>query len=160
MARKCNVCDSKKLDEINEKLVASTPIAVLSRNYGITWDSLKRHKQNHLPKALKESRAIQEVTRADNLLDQIEELRTKAISLLTKAENAGDLKTALQGIGQARACLELLAKIRGELAQEGTVNIMISAEWIELRSIILQVLEPYPKARQNLLERLNGVKIG
>ncbi len=68
----------------------------------------------------------QEVAQADNLLEQVQNLQAKALSILAKAEAAGDLRTALQGIREARSCLELLAKLQGELQQEGTVNITLA----------------------------------
>ena len=45
---------------------------------------------------------------ADDLLGQVRALRSKAMSILLAAERQGDLRTALAGIREARACLELL----------------------------------------------------
>ncbi len=98
-----------------------------------------------------------EVARGDSLLEQVQFLQDKAISLLGKAENAGDMKTALQGVREARGCLELLAKMQGELAQEGTINISVNPEWLELRAVILQAVEPFPEAREAITGALQGV---
>jgi len=82
------------------------------------------------------------------------ELRDRALSILTKAEQAGDLKTALQGIREARGCLELLARLQGELQEGTTINILVNPQWIELRTLILKTLEPYPEARLRLAQAL------
>ena len=125
MARKCKVCSHPKLNEINQSLIQSRNISELSRKYGIPWDSLKRHKELHLPALLQKAQEAEEVSQADTLLAQVEELKAKAWKLLNKAERAGDLRTALSGVREAKGCLELLAKMQGELQQEGTVNVSL-----------------------------------
>ena len=94
---------------------------------------------------------------ADTILDQLKQLQQRAMKLLDKAEAAGDLRAALQGVREAKGCLELLAKLQGDLAQEGTVNILVSPSWISLRTIILRTLEPYPEAKARITEALSEV---
>lgn len=159
MARKCKVCEHSKLDEINKSLIECQNISEISRDYDIPWNSLDKHKKNHLPAALSQARQAGEVSRADTLLEQVKQLQDKACSLLDKAESAGDMKTALTGVREARSCIELLAKLQGELQQEGTVNVTISPEWMELRTVILQAVEPFPDARQAIAEAIEGVDV-
>jgi hypothetical protein len=55
--------------------------------------------------------------------------------------------------------LELLGKLAGELQSAPQVNILISPEWVRLRTLILEALEPYPDARlavAGALRRLDG----
>jgi len=89
-----------------------------------------------------------------NLLDQVNKLKGKAVSLLLKAEAAGDYRTALAGIREARACLELLLEVEGELNRAPQVNIIMSAEWTRLRAVIIGALAPYPDARLAVAVRL------
>jgi hypothetical protein len=42
--------------------------------------------------------------------------------------------------------VRLLGKLLGELQQPGAVNILVSAEWVSVRTAILQALAPYPEA--------------
>ena len=65
---------------------------------------------------------------ADGLLGQLKDLQGRTLGILTQAEEAKDLRTALQAVGQARGNLELLAKVTGELQQEGTLNLVVSPE--------------------------------
>jgi hypothetical protein len=97
-----------------------------------------------------------EVAHADNLLEQVKSLQARALTILDKAEASGDLRTALSAIREARGNLELLAKLLGELQQEGTVNVIMSPEWLSIRSTIVTVLEPYPQARTAVLEALSA----
>ncbi len=89
-----------------------------------------------------------------NLVDRMEDLHSRAASILRRAERAEDFRTALGAIREARACLELLGRLQGELKEGETVNILISHEWIELRAIILETLEPYPDARMSVTKAL------
>ncbi len=89
-----------------------------------------------------------------NLVDRMEDLHSRAVSILLRAERAEDFRTALGAIREARACLELLGRLQGELKEGETVNILISHEWIELRAIILEALEPYPDARTSVTKAL------
>jgi hypothetical protein len=43
-------------------------------------------------------------------------LAEKAVGILANAQAAGDLRTALIAVREARGCLELIAKLNGELA--------------------------------------------
>jgi hypothetical protein len=154
MARKCTICEHEKVSEINEALLAGEPCRNISERFSVNISSLSRHKNQHIPAALTQAQEAAEVAHADNLLSQVQSLQAKALSILAKAEGCGDLKTALHGIREARACLELLAKLQGELQQEGTINITLAPEWLELRAVILQTLEPFPEARLRLAQAI------
>lgn len=157
MPRKCTICEHPRVDEINTALLDGVPLRDIAGQFSVSKTALHRHK-GHIPAGLVKAQEAQEVARADSLLDQVTDLRDKALSILAKAEQAGDLKTALQGVREAKGCLELLAKLQGELAQEGTVNITISPQWLSLRTVILQALEPYPEARLKLAAALREVE--
>jgi hypothetical protein len=113
-----------------------------------------------LPAKLVKAQEAREIAKADSLLDQVTELRDKALSILDKAEQAGDLRTALQGVREAKGCLELLARLQGELQEQATVNVLINPQWLSLRTVILQTLELYPEARLRLAEALREVESG
>jgi hypothetical protein len=154
MARKCSICSHKQAQAINKALLKGEPFRHIAAQYGTSTGALQRHKNEHLPVKLVKAQEAAEVAQADNLLDQLKELQAKAWELLSKAEKAGDLRTALAGVREAKGCLELLAKLQGELAQEGAINITLAPEWIELRALILQAVDPFPEARQNILEAI------
>ena len=158
MPRRCTVCEHEKVEEINRLLLEGVSLRDLAGRYSVSKTALHRHKESHLPAKLVKAREAREIAKADSLLDQVTELRDKALSILTKAEKAGDLRTALQGIKEARGCLELLAKLQGELQEQTTVNILINPQWITLRTAILQALDPYPEARLAVAQALQEVE--
>jgi hypothetical protein len=92
---------------------------------------------------------------AVDLLAELTELREKAMSLLLLAEAAGDIRTALAGIREARACLELLAEVQGELDRRPTLNLLaVSPDWLAVRSEVMRALSPYPEARRAVADGL------
>jgi hypothetical protein len=72
------------------------------------------------------------------------------------AEEDGDYRTALIGIRELVRIIELMAKLRGEITEQQTVNILVNPQWVCLRSTILKALEPYPEARVRLAEVLEN----
>ena len=57
-----------------------------------------------------------------SLLEQLKELQVKALGILTKAEQAGDLRTALMAVREVRGTLEVVGKITGELVSRHQVS--------------------------------------
>jgi len=106
-----------------------------------------RHQKGHLPTLMVRAHDARQVTQADDLLAQARGLQAKAWALLEKAEADGDFKTALLGVREARGCLELLARLLGELDERPVINLVAAPEWIQIRTAILVALAPYPEAR-------------
>lgn len=110
-------------------LVAGEPYRSVANRYeSLSQAAVQRHEENHLP------------------------------ATLSKAEEAGELRTALSAIREARGNLELLAKLSGELQQEGTVNLHLSPEYLEVRTAILVAVEPYPEAAQAISRAMLGIE--
>lgn len=155
MPRTCTVCASPHREAIDKALIAGEPArSVASRYVTIGRMAVQRHKDEHLPATLAKAHEAGEVAHADDLLGQVRGLRSKAIAILIQAERAGDLKTALMGVREARACVELLAEMEGELNRAPRVNVILSPEWARLRAIIISALAPCPDARLAVAARL------
>jgi hypothetical protein len=160
MPRVCSICRHPEKPAINAALIANEPYRFIAERYGTSPAALTRHKAEHLPATLAKAEEAKETALADDLLGQVKQLRNKAISILLKAEASGDYRTALMGIREARGCLELLAEMEGELNRNPTVNILIAPEWLQVRTVMLQALQPYPEARTAVAAALTGVEHG
>ena len=156
MPRVCTICTHAEREAINAALVDSIAYRTIADRYGLSHQALMRHKAEHLPSLLVKSEEAKEVAHADDLVWQIKQLRNKAISILGKAETAGDLKTALMGVREARACIELLAEMEGEINRRPVFNLYMSAEWIEVRAVLLHALGDFPEARAAAALALRG----
>ena len=147
MPRKCTICHHVEREEIDAALVRRDTFRNIAAQHGVSTSALVRHSDDHLPKALLKARDVAEVAAADNILGQMQDLRERALAILTKAEDSDDLRTALGAIRECCRCIELLGRLAGELQDGATVNIIISPEWKALQTAILGALEPYTDAR-------------
>ncbi len=156
MPRVCTICTHPEKEAINAALIANEPFRHIAARYGTSTGALQRHKADDLPSIMVKSEEAREVAHADDLVWQIKQLRNKAIGILGKAETAGDLKTALMGVREARACIELLAEMEGEINRRPVFNLYMSAEWIEVRAVLLHALSDFPEARAAAALALRG----
>jgi hypothetical protein len=147
MPRVCTVCTHPEREAIDRALVEGAVGLNLASRFELSKSAVDRHKADHLPAALVKGREAREVANADDLLQAVQDLQARAWSILSTAEDAGDLRTALGAIREARGNLELLAKLMGKLHEGAVVNVLVSPEWIMVRTLILQALDPYPDAR-------------
>src|SRR5215211_717293 len=160
MPRRCTVCDHPESHSIDETLVTGAPYRSVAKRFELSESSVYRHKTEHLPVHLLKAREAEEVAQADDLLEQVRHLQTHALGILERAEKAGDLRTALAAISQARGNLELLGKLAGGLDERPVVNLNVSPEWLELRTVIVGALEPHPAAHSAVLRALKGAGNG
>lgn len=154
MPRPCTVCTHEGRRAIDRELVGDAPNRAIARQYGVSKDAIARHRAEHLPEKLARAEQAEQVAQADDLLREVRALRSKAYALLLKAESQGDLKTALSGVREARACLELLAELEGELDRRPQVNLLLAPEWLAVRTALLDALRPFPEARTIVSARL------
>ncbi len=80
--------------------------------------------------------------------------------MLLASERAVYLKTGLMGVREARACVELLAEMEGELNRNPVVNLVIAPEWLRARAALLDALQPFPEARIAIATRLMAIEAG
>src|SRR5829696_6885412 len=148
MPRRCTVCDHPESHSIDQALVTGAPYRSVAKRFGLSESAVYRHKTEHLPARLLKAKKVEELAQADDLLEQVRHLQARALDILDFAEKAGDLRTALAAISQARGNLELLGKLVGELDERPVVNLNVSAEWLELRAVIVGALEPHAEAHR------------
>jgi len=115
----------------------------------LRWQDLDYYKQKKLPDILSKSddlKAEVESVQGTSTLAEVRALKTRAMEILDQAQEAGDLKTALIGIREARGCLETCLKAEGKIDDRPQINITLNAEWIELKSTIITILKDHPAA--------------
>ena len=160
MPRRCTVCNHPERNGIDQALVTGAPYRSVAKRFELSESAVYRHKTEHLPTHLLKARKVEEVAQADDLLNQVRSLQTHVLDILERAEQAGDLRTALAAISQARGNLELLGKLAGELDERPVVQLNISPEWLELRAVIVGALEPHPAAHRAVLRALESKSNG
>jgi translation initiation factor IF-2 len=158
--RSCTVCSHPEREAIDRALVGDASNRSVASLYDVSEAAVRRHKAKHLPTKLAKAHEAEEVARADELLRQVRSLQSKTLNILLQAESAGDLRTALSAVREARGNVELLAKLSGELDESPVVNVLISPEWLELRAVIVGALEPHSEARGAVLKAIAGTGNG
>lgn len=154
MPRTCTVCGHSQRPEIDRALVEGTTYRTIADGFGLSETALKRHRKDHIPAHVAQAREVGQVADAGDLLQQLKDLRTRAVGILDAAEQSGDYRTALMGIREARSCIETLMEVEGELDRRSIVNVLVAPQWIEVRAVVLNALRPYPEAAQAVANSL------
>lgn len=155
----CSICKDSRIDEINSRLACDGKLAEISREFAVSEDALQRHKDKCIIKSLIASPNTKDVINGDNLLDQLQKARDKAIELLDMAIAAGDTKVygaPSNYLREIREQIKLWAELEGRLASQPQITIINNPEWIELRTKILVALDPYPQAKGALVRAIRG----
>lgn len=159
MPRACTVCSHKSHEAIDEALVGGTTFSEITARYGVSKDSLSRHKKAHLSPSLAKVYAERIATRqTESLLDRVEALADKAETILDAATADGKPSISIAAIRELRGTLELLGKITGELKDGPSVvfNLVASPEWRSVQSAILRALTPYDEALAAVVAALSA----
>jgi hypothetical protein len=156
MSRTCTICTHDERHAINVALVQRDSYRDIARHYAVDKSALSRHAKEHLPELLVKAKNAVEVAEADDLLSRVEALQSHTLAILETAEETGELRTALSAIKEARSNLELVGRINKELDERPTLNLYMNPEWLELRAVIVGVLEPHREARAAVLRALES----
>ena len=160
MGRRCTVCVHPDRPSIDQALVNLKAFRHIAPRFNLSVRSLIRHHDDHLPELLVKSKAAEEAAQADDLLTELKSLRDRTYTLLEQAEKAGDIKAALAAIREVRATLELLGEMAGKLDRKPVVNLLLTSEWLSVRSVLFGALLAYPAARAAVAQSLLALEAG
>lgn len=162
MVRLCTICSHQSRYDIDSILVdRSLAYRDIAGQFGVSKTAVGRHvSEGHISGLIALAADAEHAAQADNLLDRIEALQSRTLAILETTKETGEHRTALAAIREARRNLELMGEITRELDRTPTFNLHLNAEWIELRTVIVQALEPYPEARKSFLKAITSVSNG
>ena len=94
------------------------------------------------------------------LVEALRHLIRRAEALLGAAEAAGNTSAGLAGVRELRATLELLGRATGELSDRPAlvINLVATAEWLSIRTTLLQVVSRHPEAQREVADALAAVE--
>jgi hypothetical protein len=161
MPRRCTVCAHEEGEAINKALSdPSRAISKIAAEYRVSEDALSRHKANHLMPEIRDKLASDPELRDMDILAEMKSLYQRMKGYLEAVETTENWQAIKAFHSEARHDLELLAKLLGELDERPVVNLNVSPEWIELRAVIVDALEPHPAAHGAVVKALEGVGNG
>ncbi|MBD0328265.1 MAG: hypothetical protein ICV68_17740 [Pyrinomonadaceae bacterium] len=158
MPRECTVCTHPDVYTINERLVGiggKQSLRNIAKHFDVNYQAVNRHKE-HIPEMLARASRAEEVAEADSLLDRLESLQTRAEAILSRAEQTENYGAMLGAVREMRSNLEVIGEVTKELNRQPTLNLLVSPEWLELRTLIIQAVEPFPEARHSILRAIEG----
>ena len=82
------------------------------------------------------------------------ELLDKAFAHLDEAEGAGRVREARAAVQSARETLVSMERVSSEWEKERELKFVRSQEWINLRSLVVRALAPFPEAKAAVVEAL------
>jgi hypothetical protein len=160
MPRVCTICSHPAKENIDSSLVRRVPYRDISIRFGVSKDALSRHLNDHLTEYVQQALSKYGTEKGVKVLDKLSAMIDRLDAFLANAEDAGDALEFRAIAAEWRKQLELIAKLQGELAQEGTININLSPEWLELRAVIVGALEPHHEARDDVLKAIERLGNG
>lgn len=156
----CTVCTHADKEQIDALLLKQTTFAKIAVQFKLSKDAVRRHNDNHLGDVLAALRKADQAAPDDgSALSRLEALYARTNALLAQAEHAGNGGQVLQAVREARATLESIAKITGELNDKPsvTINLAASPEWLSLQTLILTALTPFPEAKLAVADAIDVI---
>lgn len=155
---KCRVCMHPDLEDIDAALTTGMSDTNAERRWGVSHDSIRRHRLNHLTAELRKASLQRRTERSGrSALERLEDLYGRTERLLDELQTAGATGQLLKALKETRDTLQVIARITGELddsTKVQMVNVSASPEWLQIRQVILAELAPHPEAARAVAERL------
>lgn len=155
----CFTCSHRERAAIELGIARGVSSYALSKRYGISPDSIRRHANKHLPPQLRAqliagpALAVDldrlKETESQSLLANLVAVRHRLFGALDVAEENGDGNMISRLAGQLHKNMELVGKLLGDLGVGSTTvnNILVLPSYIELRVELVEALSPYPAAK-------------
>jgi hypothetical protein len=143
--RRCSICDHDECHQIDVALVHREPWRHIASRFSVTTGSLQRHSKEHLPELLVKAYEATRRDDAEDLNAELFRLKVDVHRLRGRAEDEGDLRTALLGCDKALKALELQAKVAQIIQSQPTTTNYVFISPVVTEAIVA-ALRPYPEA--------------
>jgi len=172
MSGKCTICVHEHRHQIEIGLVYHVPMRVLAARFRVSLDAVWRHKRNHLTPELAAAILAAQKPSAVDLetlqRNESEGLLAQLVVQRARLQQHGDISLEMGDIRSAVAVeraitsnLELVAKLLGQLVQHHDVrhtSILLTPDYLALRSALVAALRPYPEAAQAVGRALHDLE--
>lgn len=144
MARHCTVCQHEARRQIDVALVRRRPLAAIARDSAVSEDALARHRDRHVPEAVRATEVAQQAAHGLDLLAEVQTLYGHAMSRLARADD----KHADKFILAALACLDRLDRFLDR-------EVLERAEWRTICAALFDALVEHDDAAAAMCEALS-----
>jgi AcrR family transcriptional regulator len=157
-----------KQEIIKDIVLGRRTLTEIAKRIGVDYTTIQRYRDEKITEEMRRSimaeQRIKEVTDNTEIINEdrldvsntYESLARRVEKLITKAEQNEDDSFALAAMEGLRKVLRDVAMMQGKLATSLTVNVTLaeSKEWVTLRTILQEVCDEVPAAREPLLRRM------
>lgn len=171
--RTCTACSHPKSGDLNRAIVAGVALNALSRKYGLSPSAVHRHAKNHLSEETRKKLLIEvkheRVAALDEEINQdrvdissgLQRIIHEIEGVLDRSKLAGDDQLALTALRDMRGTLLDLARLHGQLQNVTTlqVNVAELPQWVQLRSILIDVFNEVPASREVFARKTRHLKL-
>jgi hypothetical protein len=144
----------------------------LARRFNVSADAVGRHAKSHMSPALRAAILTAQAPSAvdldrlrasesEGLLSQLVHQRARLQQHVATAVDYGDVKAAISAEGAITANLQLVSRLLGMLvnvSETRTTSILISSDYLALRSALLAALWPHPAAMRDVSAALHRLE--
>jgi hypothetical protein len=157
--------------QIERDLALGVPLQRIAKKYGVSKDAAWRHKKK-LPPQLKQALLAGSlrpevdldklrISEGEGLLANLAAQRARLLLMQDWAQETEQISIAAQISAQIHRNLELVGKYLGEFAQHHvttSVSLLVSPEYLTLRTELLRALAPFPDARKAVADALGKIE--
>lgn len=157
-----------KQEIIKDIVLGRRTLTEIAKRIGVDYTTIQRYRDEKISEEMRRSimaeQRIKEVTQDTEIINEdrldvantYESLARRVEKLITRAEENEDDAFALAAMEGLRKVLRDVAMMQGKLATSLTVNVTLaeSKEWVTLRTILQEVCDEVPAAREPLLRRM------
>jgi hypothetical protein len=164
--KRCTICSHRDRPAIDLAIASGLSKRSIGERFSVSPDAVWRHGQAHLTVELRAALALKLIrkegdTRAILLeegattIQALQAVRAPLFGRFLAAVDVGDDRAAASLAGRLHEGLSLSARLSGQLAPASSVtvqNIVLSSDYIRLRSDLLAALRPFPEAARAVAE--------
>lgn len=140
-------------------LVNGSGLRDIAGRFNLSKSAVDRHKADHLPQTMIKAQEVEDVRQAIDVVKQLKAINGVCLSILKAAHAEKDHETTFKAVDRVHRQIELQARLLGELNEGTTVNVLISPQWLSIRTVILTALAPYPEARIAVASKLSMLEV-
>ena len=163
--------DRPDRDRIEYELAIGNSVRAIANKYDVHEAALYKHRKK-LPPQLKAAfvgRLLKpgvdleklKTEESEGLLQSLAQQRARLLIMQDQAMEDSNAQSVASLAGQIHRNLELVGRYLGELAQHTrhtVVNVLVSAEYLQLRNALIRALAPFPDAKRAVAATLAEIE--
>ena len=163
--------DREDRAQIEYELASGKSVRAIAKKYDIHENSLYRHrkllppqlKAAYLSNFLKPGEDLEKLKTQESeaLLQNLAQQRARLLMMQDAELEAGNSTAVATLAGRIHQNLEIVGRYLGELQQHSTrtvINVLLSAEYLELRHALVRALAPFPEAKRTVAQVLHQME--